>query len=152
MPKHFVFRAEHPAMKSLVYIFWCTVPSTQYILQTLKETIIVGVLLRINWGRAKAQRSVRLVGGRLGSLFLWLLENTPHPRATSLMLSGPAQTSWIKCRNVIYRTKMCCRGKDTHPVTVKPANLNSAKLASGRNSLIFLQLDVVTFLGKADVD
>lgn len=38
------------------------------------------------------------------------------------------------------------------PVTVKLANLNSAKLASGRNSLIFLQLDIVTFLGKAEVD
>lgn len=35
-------------------------------------------------------------------------------------------------------------------ITLK--NLNSPQLASGRNSLIFLQLDIVTFLKKADVD
>lgn len=36
--------------------------------------------------------------------------------------------------------------------TVTLKNLNSPQLASGRNSLIFLQLDIVAFLKKVDVD
>lgn len=37
-------------------------------------------------------------------------------------------------------------------IIVTLTNLNSAQLASGRNSLIFLKLDIVTFLEKVDVD
>lgn len=56
------------------------------------------------------------------------------------MLPGSAQISWNKCGNIIYRTNMCFWEKDTHPVSVKLENLNTAKLALGRNSLIFLEL------------
>lgn len=37
-------------------------------------------------------------------------------------------------------------------ITVTLTNLNFSQLASGRNSLIFLQLDIVTFLKKVDMD
>lgn len=45
-----------------------------------------------------------------------------------------------------------CASKKRVLIIVTLTNLNSAQLASGRNSLIFLKLDIVTFLDKVDVD
>lgn len=45
-----------------------------------------------------------------------------------------------------------CASKKRVLIIVTLTNLNSAQLASGRNSLISLKLDIVTFLEKVDVD
>lgn len=45
-----------------------------------------------------------------------------------------------------------CASEKRVLITVALTNLIFSQLASGRNSLIFLQLDIVTFLKKVDMD
>lgn len=81
---------------------------------------------------------------------LWLLEETPKPTASSIILPGPAQKFLNKIQKCYLQDKNASEKRMLISVTL--TNLNSPQLASGRNSLVFLQLDIVTFLKKVEVD
>lgn len=150
MPCQNTFESWAPCCEIICICIYMHRTCIWYVLQILKQAIIRGVLLRVNWGKAKAHELERQMC--LGSLFFTLAVgrySKSHSFQYNIAWTCPKV---FESNTEMLFTGQKCTAEERVLNTVTLKNLNSPQLASGRNSLIFLQLDIVAFLKKVDVD